>query len=163
LWWKLISLATSICPPIIKLEKLPKNEKHTQKSFNHLSLDYIYFSIYKNWTYIEFVILLFFRTICHENRPTYPNCNRAFCCQRITFLNDQYVIIFPIMGIKGGIIFWGALWEELNLYHLVIIFKKISTYLNHPKYLKFYVWIGFVTMNLFEIFILVKCENNDEK
>jgi len=38
------------------------------------------------------------------------------------------------MGIKGGIV-WGALCEEFNLYHLVIIIFKKSTYLNHPKFI----------------------------
>jgi len=72
LWWKLVSLATSTCPPIINFQKFPKNKKHTQKSFNHLSLDYNFLCIYKNWTYIDFILLLFSRTICHQNRPTHP-------------------------------------------------------------------------------------------
>jgi hypothetical protein len=33
------------CTLIIKLQKNPKNKKHTQNSFNHLSQDYIYFLI----------------------------------------------------------------------------------------------------------------------
>ncbi len=45
LWWKLVNLATSKCPLIIKLQKFPKNKKHTQKSFNHLSPNY-YFCLY---------------------------------------------------------------------------------------------------------------------
>ncbi len=35
-------------PPIINFLKIPKNKKHTQKSFNHLSVDGNIFSIYQN-------------------------------------------------------------------------------------------------------------------
>lgn len=56
-----------------KTSKNSQKQKNTQNSFNRLSLDFIYnFSIYQNWTYIDFILLLFLRIIFHENRPTYP-------------------------------------------------------------------------------------------
>jgi len=86
-------------PLIIKLQKFQKNKKHTEKSFNHLSLDYKFFSIYQNCMYVDFIILLFSKTICHENKPTYPkiwckykwlciNCDLFWCnCRNFTLIH----------------------------------------------------------------------------
>ncbi len=70
-------LATSTCPLRMKLQKISKSKKHTQKSFNHLSLDYklsFYLPELKiHWLYFSFVL----RTICHENSSTYLNVSTS--------------------------------------------------------------------------------------